>query len=170
MNRDAVLLLQNWRILILVGLFRICLLSRVDICWLYWGILYVGASGLYSFYKDLVISRFFSIHFTVTLVGLKTIVRYIEEFVEVCEIEVPLRFKLHQVPETSGILVAWFFWLILNLTECNFQGRGICQMVRAHPLTFTLLPFFWSEVAINFLQNSKILTQSIILKTLCLHI
>ena len=68
-------------ILILVGLFRICLLSRVDICWLYWGILYVGASGLYSVYKDLVISRFFSIHFTVTLVGLKTIVRYIEEFV-----------------------------------------------------------------------------------------
>ena len=111
--------------------------------------LYVWASGLYSLYKDFVISRFFPIHFTVTLVGLKSIARYIEEFVEVCEIEVPLRFKLHQVSETSGILVAWFFWLILNLTECNFQGRGICQMVRAHPLTFTLLPFFWSEVAIN---------------------
>ena len=104
--------------------------------------LYVWASGLYSLYKDFVISRFFPIHFTVTLVGLKSIARYIEEFVEVCEIEVPLRFKLHQVSETTGILVAWFFWLILNLTECNFQRRGICQMVRAHPLTFTLLPFF----------------------------
>ena len=80
-------------------------------------------------------------------------------YIEVRYIEVPLRFKLHQASETSGILVAWFFWLILNLTECNFQGRGICLMVWAHPLTFTLLPFFWSEVAINFLQNSKILTQ-----------
>ena len=67
--------------LILVGLFRICLLSRVNICSLYRGILYVWASGLFSFYKDFLISRFFPIHFTVTLVGLKTIVRYIEDFV-----------------------------------------------------------------------------------------
>ena len=81
MNCDTVLLLQNLRILILVGLFRICLLLRVDICSLYRGILYVGASGLYSFYKDFVILRIFSLHFTVTLVGLKTIVRYIEDFV-----------------------------------------------------------------------------------------
>ena len=76
-------------------------------------------------------------------------------YIEVRYIVVPLRFKLHQASETSGILVAWFFWLILNLTECNFQGRGICQMVWAHPLTFTLLPFFWSEVAINFFTKQQ---------------
>ena len=40
-------------------------------------------------------------HLTVTLVGLKTIVRYIEEFryIEVRYIKVPLRFKLHQASE-----------------------------------------------------------------------
>ena len=65
----------------LVGLFCFCPLSRGDICSLYRGILYVSTSRLYSLYKDFVISRFFHIHFTVTLVGLKTIVRYIEEFV-----------------------------------------------------------------------------------------
>ena len=45
------------------------------------GYIILGASGLYSFYKDFVILRVFSLHFTVTLVGLKTIVRYIEDFV-----------------------------------------------------------------------------------------
>ena len=137
--------------MILVGLFCICLLSRVDICSLYRGILYVWASGLFSFYKDFLISRFFPIHFTVTLVGLKTIVRYIEDFVVSKFVKSRFHCALScMASETSGILVAWFFWLILNLTECNFQGRGICLMVWAHPLTFTLLPFFWSEIAINF--------------------
>ena len=28
-------------------------------------------------------------------------------------------------------------------------------MVWAHPLTFTLLPFFWSEVAINFFTKQQ---------------
>ena len=75
-------------------------------------------------------------------------------YIEVHYIKVPLRFKLHQASEIRGIFV-WFFWLILNLTECNFQWRGICLMVWAHPLTFTLLPFFWSEVAINFFTKQQ---------------
>ena len=66
--------------LILFGLFRICLLSCVDICSLYRGILYVGASGLFSFYKDFVITRFFPIHSTVTLAGLWSIFRFTEDF------------------------------------------------------------------------------------------
>ena len=52
--------------LILFGLFRICLLS--------W------ASGLFSFYKDFVITRFFPIHSTVTLAGLWSIFRFTEDF------------------------------------------------------------------------------------------
>ena len=76
---------SDWRLLILVGRFRVCLLSRVDICSLYWGIICVWASGLFvlarislnrgSFYRR------FPIHFIVTLVGLISIVRYTEDSV-----------------------------------------------------------------------------------------
>ena len=76
---------SDWRLLILVGRFRVCLLSRVDICSLCWGIVCVWASGLFvlarislnrgSFYRR------FPIHFIVTLVGLISIVRYTEDSV-----------------------------------------------------------------------------------------
>lgn len=76
---------SDWRLLILVGRFRVCLLSRVDIYSLYWGIICVWASGLFvlarislnrgSFYRR------FPIHFIVTLVGLISIVRYTEDSV-----------------------------------------------------------------------------------------
>ena len=61
------------------GLFRIHLLSRDDIYSLYRGRFYVLDCVRYN--EDFVISRFCSIHFTVTLARLKIIVRYTEDFV-----------------------------------------------------------------------------------------
>ena len=43
--------------MILTGLFCICFLSSVDICLLYWGMLYIWASGFVCYNQDFVIPR-----------------------------------------------------------------------------------------------------------------
>lgn len=65
---------------ILVGLFRICLLPRVDICSLRYLRVYYTFERLDSvrYIKDFVKSRLCPIHFSVTLAGLKSFVRFID--------------------------------------------------------------------------------------------
>ena len=61
---------------------RICLLLHVVICSLRRGFYYtLGLLDCARYDEDFVISRFFPIHFTVTLAGLKSIVRHTEDFV-----------------------------------------------------------------------------------------
>ena len=86
-------MLQDYRIFIAVSLFRIHLLSRDDIYSLYWGKFYVlglildcvryNAGGFRFIEVSGLLYRgsVRSIHFTVTLAGLKNIVRYTEDFV-----------------------------------------------------------------------------------------
>ena len=66
-----------------VDQFSVYLLSRVDIV-----IRYIEVDSTFGlpdyvrYIEELVISRFYSIHFTVTLAGTENIVRYIEDFVK----------------------------------------------------------------------------------------
>ena len=71
-----------------VDLFSVYLLSHVDIVIRYIEVDFTFRLPDYVRYIEefvisrLVISRFYSTHFTVTLAGTKTIVRYIEDFVK----------------------------------------------------------------------------------------
>ena len=56
-------------------------MSRVDLCSLYWGYYTYGILDFVRNNEDFALSRFFPINFTVTLAGLKSIVRYTEDFV-----------------------------------------------------------------------------------------
>ena len=85
---DKVLTTENYCVLkllrrfILVGLFGIHLLSCVSIYLLYRGTFYLWTFlDCTRYNEDFVISRFCSIHCTVTLAGLNNIVRYTEDFV-----------------------------------------------------------------------------------------
>ena len=60
---------------------RICLLLHVVICSLRRVDYTLGLLDCARYDEDFVISRFFPIHFTVTLAGLKSIVRHTEDFV-----------------------------------------------------------------------------------------
>ena len=65
-----------------VDLFSVYLLSRVDIVILYIEVDFTfGLPDYVRYIEELVISRFYSIHFTLTLAGTCDIVRYIEDFV-----------------------------------------------------------------------------------------
>ena len=65
-----------------VDLFSVYLLSRVDIVILYIKVDFTfGLLDYVRYIEELVISRFYSIHFTLTLAGTCDIVRYIEDFV-----------------------------------------------------------------------------------------
>lgn len=64
----------------------ICLLSHVDICSLYHGILKFGPLDSVRYNEDFVIqrfiiSRFFPVQFTVAFARLKSIAHYTEDFV-----------------------------------------------------------------------------------------
>ena len=66
-----------------VDLFSIYLLSRVDIVIRYIEVNFTfGLPDYVCYVKEFVISRFYSIHFTVTLAGTSYIVRDIEGFVK----------------------------------------------------------------------------------------
>ena len=66
-----------------VDLFSIYLLSRVDIVIRYIEIDFTfGLPDYVRYIEEYVISRFYSMHFTITLAGTKDIVRYIEDFVK----------------------------------------------------------------------------------------
>ena len=69
------------------------------------------------FYKDFVISRFFPIHFTVTLVGLKTIVRYIEEFV----ISKFVKSRFHDALSCNRPRRLEQFWFVVLLARTKFN-------------------------------------------------
>ena len=66
-----------------VDLFSIYLLSRVDIVIRYIEVDFTfGLPDYVHYIEEFVISRFYSMHFTITLAGTKDIVRYIEDFVK----------------------------------------------------------------------------------------
>ena len=66
-----------------VDLFSIYLLSRVDIVIHYIEVDFTfGLPDYVRYIEEYVISRFYSMHFTITLAGTKDIVRYIEDFVK----------------------------------------------------------------------------------------
>ena len=66
-----------------VDLFNVYLLSRVDIVIRYIEVDFTSGLPDYARYiEEFVISRFYAIHFTVTLAGILNIVRYIEDFVK----------------------------------------------------------------------------------------
>ena len=66
-----------------VDLFSIYLLSRVDIVIRYIEVDFTfGLPDYVRYIEEYVISRFYSMHFTITLAGTKDIVRYIEDFVK----------------------------------------------------------------------------------------
>ena len=66
-----------------VDLFSIYLLSRVDIVIRYIEVDFTfGLPDYVRCIEEFVISRFYSMHFTITLAGTKDIVRYIEDFVK----------------------------------------------------------------------------------------
>ena len=80
-NCEVVLLSRNGWMLMFVGLlvFVFCYMwSFVR----YVGVYYtLGLLDCARYDEDFIISRFFPIHFTVTLAGLKSIVRHTEDFV-----------------------------------------------------------------------------------------
>ena len=66
-----------------VDLFSVYLLSRVDIVIRYIEVDFTfGLPDYVRYSEEFVISRFYSIHFTVALAGKENIVRYIEDFVK----------------------------------------------------------------------------------------
>ena len=66
-----------------VDLFSIYLLSRVDIVIRYIEVDFTfGLPDYVRYIEEFGISRFYSMHFTITLAGTKDIVRYIEDFVK----------------------------------------------------------------------------------------
>ena len=66
-----------------VDLFSIYLLSRVDIVIRYIEVDFTfGLPDYVHYIEEFVISRFYSMHFTIPLAGTKDIVRYIEDFVK----------------------------------------------------------------------------------------
>ena len=72
-----------------VDLFSVYLLLRVNIVIRYIEVDFTfGLPDYVRYIEEFVISRFYSIHFTVTLAGTQNIVRYIEDFEVI--IEVPL--------------------------------------------------------------------------------
>ena len=65
-----------------VDLFSVYLLSHVDFVIRYIEVdLTFGLPDYVRYIEEFVISRFYSIHFTVTLAGTQNMVRYIEDFV-----------------------------------------------------------------------------------------
>ena len=69
--------------LLTVDLFSVNLLSRVDIVIRYIEVHFTcGLPDYVRYIDEFVISRLYSIHFTVTLAGTQNIVRYIEDFVK----------------------------------------------------------------------------------------
>ena len=79
---------EDKKYLLTVGLFSVNLLSHVDIVIRYIEVDFtIGLPDYVRYIQEFVISRFvisrfYSIHFTVTLAGTKNIVRYIENFVK----------------------------------------------------------------------------------------
>ena len=66
-----------------VDLFCVYLLSRVDVVIRYIEVYFTfGLPDYVRHIEEFVISRIYSIHFTVILAGTKSIVRYIEDFVK----------------------------------------------------------------------------------------
>jgi len=69
--------------LLTVDLVSVYLLSRVDIVIRYIEVDFTfGLPDYVRYIEEFVISRFYSINFTVTLAGTLNIVRYIEDFVK----------------------------------------------------------------------------------------
>ena len=69
--------------LLTVDLFSVYLLSSVYIVIRYIEVDFTfGLPDYVRYIEEFVISRFYSIHFTVSLAGTKNIVRYIEDFVK----------------------------------------------------------------------------------------
>ena len=74
---------KDYKDLLTVDVFSVYLLSQVDIVIRYVEVDFAfGLPDYVRYIEEFVISRFYSIQFTVTLAGTFNIVRYIEDFVK----------------------------------------------------------------------------------------